>query len=75
MAGDTIEERLKHSLPSGDHGSILLGLALLDRVIPDRVLRGYWGDYKSGVELDEVSAKRLELGIAMMGFMVLITRG
>lgn len=38
VAGDAIEERLEHALSSSDHGCILLGFTLLDRIIPDRVL-------------------------------------
>lgn len=75
VAGDTIEERLEHSLSSSDHDGILFGLALLNRVISDRVLGRYRGDYESRVELDEVSSERLELGIAMACFVVLRSRG
>ena len=71
VASDAIEEGLEHSLSSSDHDGILLGFTLLDRVITDRVLGRYWGDYESRVEFDEVSSEGLELGIAVTGFMVL----
>ena len=71
VAGDTIEEGLQHSLSPSDHDGILFGLALLDRIISDRVLGGYWRDYEGWVELDEVGSEGLELGIAMTRFVVL----
>lgn len=74
VAGDTIEECLEHSFSSSDHDGILFSLALLNRVIPDRVLGRYRGDYESRIELDEVSSERLELGITMTGFVVLRSR-
>jgi len=71
VTSDAIEEGLEHSPSTSDHDGILLGFTLLDRVIADRVLGRYWGDYESRVEFDEVSSEGLELGIPVTGFMVL----
>jgi hypothetical protein len=52
-------------LSSSDIDGICLGLTLLQHVVSDCVLEGYWRDSESWVGLGEVDSEELELGIAM----------
>lgn len=65
MPSQTIEEGFEHPLPSCDKSSILLGLALLNRIVTDSLLGRDWGDDKRWVELDQGLAQGLELGITV----------
>ena len=68
VASNPVQERLQHTLASGNHRRVLLRLRLLDRIVAYGLLGRYRGYNERRVQLDEVVAQRLEFRVPMVRF-------
>ena len=62
---DAVKESLEHAPSTSDHIGILLGLALLDRILADTLLGGYRWDDERRVQPSKPVSQRLELGVSV----------